>query len=140
MIRRPPRSTRKESSAASDVYKRQIMDTAMYNFEETLVPVGEFSKADRIDSRQSMANHAMNITGVNIKDGQSVQWKVENSWGDENGKKGIFSMSDEWFDLYVYELIVDKKYISEDYLKAFDLEPIEYDKYDPYCLLMSNVK
>ena len=24
MIRRPPRSTRKESSAASDVYKRQI--------------------------------------------------------------------------------------------------------------------
>eukprot|EP00826_Nyctotherus_ovalis_P065419 TRINITY_DN9620_c0_g1_i2.p2 TRINITY_DN9620_c0_g1~~TRINITY_DN9620_c0_g1_i2.p2 ORF type:complete len:106 (+),score=32.37 TRINITY_DN9620_c0_g1_i2:25-318(+) len=25
MIRRPPRSTRKESSAASDVYKRQIL-------------------------------------------------------------------------------------------------------------------
>ena len=24
MIRRPPRSTRKESSAASDVYKRQV--------------------------------------------------------------------------------------------------------------------
>ena len=27
MIRRPPRSTRKESSAASDVYKRQALDT-----------------------------------------------------------------------------------------------------------------
>ena len=26
MIRRPPRSTRKESSAASDVYKRQLQD------------------------------------------------------------------------------------------------------------------
>ena len=26
MIRRPPRSTRKESSAASDVYKRQALD------------------------------------------------------------------------------------------------------------------
>ena len=26
MIRRPPRSTRKESSAASDVYKRQAMN------------------------------------------------------------------------------------------------------------------
>ena len=25
MIRRPPRSTRKESSAASDVYKRQVL-------------------------------------------------------------------------------------------------------------------
>ena len=29
MIRRPPRSTRKESSAASDVYKRQILDVMM---------------------------------------------------------------------------------------------------------------
>ena len=26
IIRRPPRSTRKESSAASDVYKRQVFD------------------------------------------------------------------------------------------------------------------
>ncbi|WP_460366165.1 hypothetical protein [Staphylococcus aureus] len=26
MIRRPPRSTRKESSAASDVYKRQVQE------------------------------------------------------------------------------------------------------------------
>ena len=26
MIRRPPRSTRKESSAASDVYKRQVIE------------------------------------------------------------------------------------------------------------------
>ncbi|CZR83231.1 hypothetical protein CDFC105_43940 [Clostridioides difficile] len=29
MIRRPPRSTRKESSAASDVYKRQWPDRAL---------------------------------------------------------------------------------------------------------------
>ena len=28
MIRRPPRSTRKESSAASDVYKRQVLLSA----------------------------------------------------------------------------------------------------------------
>ena len=30
MIRRPPRSTRKESSAASDVYKRQIIAFTLY--------------------------------------------------------------------------------------------------------------
>lgn len=120
--------------------KSGIMDTAMFNFEDTLVPVGEFSKADRIDSRQSMANHAMNIVGVNIKDGKPTQWKVENSWGDKDGNKGVFSMADEWFDEYVYELIVDKKYVSEEYLKAFEQDSIELDKYDPYCLLMSNVQ
>ena len=32
MIRRPPRSTRKESSAASDVYKRQRMDSTILPF------------------------------------------------------------------------------------------------------------
>ena len=30
MIRRPPRSTRKESSAASDVYKRQMYDGTIF--------------------------------------------------------------------------------------------------------------
>ncbi|WP_460366103.1 hypothetical protein [Staphylococcus aureus] len=31
MIRRPPRSTRKESSAASDVYKRQVVNSSTFN-------------------------------------------------------------------------------------------------------------
>eukprot|EP00826_Nyctotherus_ovalis_P065198 TRINITY_DN957_c0_g1_i8.p1 TRINITY_DN957_c0_g1~~TRINITY_DN957_c0_g1_i8.p1 ORF type:complete len:102 (+),score=44.38 TRINITY_DN957_c0_g1_i8:29-307(+) len=34
MLRRPPRSTRKESSAASDVYKRQVHGYAYIEFEE----------------------------------------------------------------------------------------------------------
>ena len=38
MIRRPPRSTRKESSAASDVYKRQIYDGQLSVLKNT--PVG----------------------------------------------------------------------------------------------------
>ena len=38
MIRRPPRSTRKESSAASDVYKRQIKDNAVAVLTATTLP------------------------------------------------------------------------------------------------------
>ena len=34
MIRRPPRSTRKESSAASDVYKRQVVAGTGDEYEE----------------------------------------------------------------------------------------------------------
>ena len=37
MIRRPPRSTRKESSAASDVYKRQR--NAFADLREHLIPL-----------------------------------------------------------------------------------------------------
>ena len=35
MIRRPPRSTRKESSAASDVYKRQVYKWFMEMFVDS---------------------------------------------------------------------------------------------------------
>ncbi|GAB5780959.1 hypothetical protein JMUB7526_28410 [Staphylococcus aureus] len=35
MIRRPPRSTRKESSAASDVYKRQDKHYVAYLYDES---------------------------------------------------------------------------------------------------------
>lgn len=112
--------------------KTGIMDNKLFNYEETLVPIGEFSKADRLDSRQSVATHAMNITGVKTRNKEPMQWKVENSWGDENGKKGIFSMSDEWFDAYVYEIIIDKKYVDKKYLKGFEKEPIVYSIYDAF--------
>ena len=41
MIRRPPRSTRKESSAASDVYKRQADDGET---QIRLVPAGDIDE------------------------------------------------------------------------------------------------
>ncbi|WP_460366149.1 hypothetical protein [Staphylococcus aureus] len=39
MIRRPPRSTRKESSAASDVYKRQVDTEQVTSLMVDTVPV-----------------------------------------------------------------------------------------------------
>ncbi|HBM75876.1 MAG TPA: aminopeptidase, partial [Clostridiaceae bacterium] len=45
------------------------------------------------------------------------RWKVENSWGEKNGEKGYFVMNDSWFDEYTYEVIINKKYLSDE-LKA----------------------
>lgn len=120
--------------------KAGILDDRLYNYDKTLADPGDFSKADRIDSRRSMATHAMNITGFKEKDGEVSQWKVENSWGDENGKKGIFSMTDSWFDEYTYELIIEKKYVEDKYLEGFDKDYIEYDKFDPFSLSLKNIR
>ena len=120
--------------------KAGILDPRIFNYEETLTPVGDFSKADRLDSRQSVATHAMNITGVKVKEGKPFQWKVENSWGEGNGKKGIFSMSDEWFTEYVYEIIIDKKYVSKEYLQGLSKEPIVYSPYDAFCTILGYIK
>lgn len=117
-----------------------ILDQKIYNYEETLVKLGEFTKADRLDSRQAGTTHAMNITGVNIKDNKPTKWKVENSWGEKAGNKGIFSMADGWFDEYVFELIIDKKYVDKKYLKGFDEEVIVYDKYDAFLKVSGMVK
>ena len=39
MIRRPPRSTLDRSSAASDVYKRQVLERALDDFEGTVLVI-----------------------------------------------------------------------------------------------------
>ena len=73
----------------------------------------ELSKKDRLMSRNGEVSHAMAFTGVDIVDSKPTKWKVENSWGSKIGDQGYFVMSDEWFDKYVYEVIINQKYISE---------------------------
>jgi len=60
-----------------------------------------------------------------------VRWKVENSWGKENGKDGFFVMSDKWFDQFMYQVVVNKKYLSEEYLAALEKPPIKLEPWDP---------
>lgn len=40
-----------------------------------------------------------------------TRWLVENSWGDEVGRKGNLIMSDEWFNRHVYEIAVHKRHL-----------------------------
>ncbi|MCI5839132.1 MAG: C1 family peptidase [Peptoniphilaceae bacterium] len=120
--------------------KSGILDIDLYNFDETLVKTENFTKAEMIDSRFSLATHAMNITGFLKKNDKIEKWKVENSWGDENGKNGYFSMTDDWFRKFTYEAIIDKEYLSEENLKAYKKEKIKYNIFDPLYLSMLKTK
>lgn len=109
-----------------------IMDLRLYNYELTVGPEEKFTKAQRLDYGESLLTHAMVFTGVDLDEkGNPIKWMVENSWGDGVGSKGYFSMSDRWFDEYNYQIMVDKKYISKKYLKAFDQPVIELEPWDP---------
>ncbi len=88
-------------------------------------------KAERLSFRESLPTHAMVFIGVDIKDGKPRKWLVENSWGDERGNKGLWTMTDRWFDEYVYALIVDKKYLPAEVIKIFDQKPTDLPYYDP---------
>jgi len=108
-----------------------IMDMGMFDYGSALDVEFGLNKAERLDYRESAMSHAMVFTGVNVVDGQPVRWKVENSWGKEPGNEGWFIMSDAWFDEYLYQVVVNKKYLSQELLEALKQEPIQLKPWDP---------
>ena len=90
------------------------------------------NKADRIATFDSGSTHAMTLTAVDLdKDGKPLKWKVENSWGTESCHKGYNIMTNDWFNGYMFRLVVDKKYVPENILKAAQQKPIMVMPEDP---------
>ena len=57
------------------------------------------NKAERISTFDSGSTHAMTLTAVDLDaNGKPVKWKVENSWGADNGFSGCFIMTNDWFN------------------------------------------
>lgn len=84
---------------------------------------GCMTKAERLDYGESLMTHAMVLEGVNLDaDGKPTLWKVENSWGKDHGRDGFDTLSDPWFDEYVYQVVVDKKYLTDEERDIFDHE------------------
>lgn len=108
-----------------------IMDTALYDYELVYGTGPGMDKAQRLDYGESQMTHAMVFTGVDIEDGKPVRWRVENSWGDEVGKKGYFVMSDEWFDEFMYEVAIAKRFLPPEVLAILEQDPIVLPPWDP---------
>ncbi len=109
-----------------------LLDPDNYDYENTLDIKLSMTKAERLDYCQSQMTHAMVFQGVNLDDaGKPNRWRVENSWGDEAGRKGYYVMSDKWFDEYMYQVVVNKKYLTPEQLAVLDTPVIELAPWDP---------
>ena len=109
-----------------------ILDTGLFDYQGVLGTRLPLDKAGRLDYGESVMTHAMVFTGVNLpKDSIPDRWRVENSWSDKYGDKGYFVMSDEWFDQFVYQIVVRKKYLPEAMKEALGQEPIVLSPWDP---------
>lgn len=89
-------------------------------------------KASRLDYSESLMTHAMVLTGVDLDAaGNSLKWKVENSWGEKVGKKGYFTASDAWMNEYTYQIVVRKEFLTAEELAAYEAEPEVLLPWDP---------
>ena len=103
-----------------------------YNYGAVYDTEFGLDKAGRLDYKQSQMTHAMVFVGVDIDDdGKPRKWRVENSGGPQAGVKGYYVMDEPWFDEYMYEVLIDKNYLSPEHLAALETEPIHLKPWDP---------
>ncbi|XP_065217746.1 bleomycin hydrolase [Planococcus citri] len=90
------------------------------------------TKAQRMIYGESAMSHAMVLTAVTLDEkNKPTKWRVENSWGDDRGEKGYLLMTNEWFDEYVFEIVVDKSIVPKEVLDVFTQDPIVLPAWDP---------
>lgn len=91
----------------------------------------EMSKGDRLEYHDSFATHAMIFVGVNFdENGTPDRWKIENSWGEDVGKKGYFVCSEAYFREYVYEVIVRKKHLTDAQRALLEQPPVRIQPWE----------
>ncbi len=92
----------------------------------------KMDKKQRVSTFASGSSHAMTLCAVDLDENDHPKkWMVENSWGSSYGYKGFLIMTDEWFNEYMFRVVVEEKYIPEKYLKMFDKKATMLPPWDP---------
>ena len=111
---------------------------ALQNYDyESLFGINlTMDKKQRVQTHASGSSHAMTLIAVDIdkQTGKTKKWMVENSWGPTSGYRGNMIMTDEWFNEYMFRLVVNKKYVDQKFLDMLKQKPIMLPAWDPMFL------
>lgn len=114
--------------------KKGVADLNNYDYASLLGVEFTMNKTERVMTHASGSSHAMTLKAVDIKNGKPVKWMVENSWGASSGYRGNIIMTDEWFDEYMFRLVVEKQYVPADIMALLKQKPIMLPAWDPMFL------
>ena len=108
------------------------LDLANFDYESLFGTTFPMDKRQRVQTYASGSSHAMTLIAVDLdKEGKPRKWMVENSWGAKSGYKGNLIMTDEWFNEYMFRLVVERKYVPQDILDMLSQKPTMLPAWDP---------
>ena len=109
-----------------------FLDLKNYDYGDLFGTTFGMNKKQRIQTFDSGSTHAMTLMAVDLDpEGKPVKWKVENSWGSSSGAAGYLIMTDEWFDEYMFRLVVNRKYCPAETLALLKKKPVRLPAWDP---------
>lgn len=113
--------------------KTGLLSLQNYDYASVFNTDFPMNKGERIQTFASASSHAMTLCAVDLEEGteKPLKWKVENSWGIANGVAGHLIMTDEWFDEYMFRLVLQRKYVPEAILKLLNQKPTLLPAWDP---------
>jgi bleomycin hydrolase len=116
-----------------------FLDQNGFNYKDIFGFNNYLKKCDALTFRQSGPTHAVIIRGYNHDD-MRAKYMVENSWGEEKEArfKGHFTMSENWFDDYVYMVVVDKKVVNKKVLDCLKTKPVVLPYWSPFGNLLQS--
>lgn len=113
--------------------KQGLLDLDIYDYKlvfGTDVNLG-LNKAQRLLYGDSEMTHAMVFSAIHQEEDNVTKWRVENSWGEDRNEKGYLMMTTNWFKEFVFEVVVDKKYCSQEVLDVYTKDPVVLPAWDP---------
>ncbi|KAK0655857.1 peptidase C1B, bleomycin hydrolase [Cercophora newfieldiana] len=111
-----------------------IMDLTLIDYELGFnISLLGMDKASRLRTGESQMTHAMVLTAVHVDEtnGRPVRWRVQNSWGPSAGDQGWFNMSDDWMSEFVYQAVIDPKFLSKQVRDVLKSEAVVLPLWDP---------
>lgn len=112
--------------------ERGTLDVHNYNYDALFGTTFGMDKKQRIQTFASGSSHAMTLMAVDLDaSDRPTKWMVENSWGPTSGHKGHLIMTDEWFDEYMFRLVVERRFATPRVLEILRQKPVRLPAWDP---------
>jgi len=109
-----------------------IMAVGLYDYQALFEVNTDYDRKVGVAYGGRIPNHAMVLIGVDtLANGRPRKWLVENSWGTDTGNQGYWTMYDNWFDKYVFNVIIPAKYLPEKVRQLRTAEPQVLPAWDP---------